>query len=92
MNYRILPIVNMNELERALKEEYNEEFDLARLLYDYDDMPNEACKEYHFRSDAELHYIADILDEDEVRQLRLVNEYFVKLFPEYLSVMIYSEY
>ena len=92
LDYRVLPIVDMYDLEASLKEAYNEEFDLARLFYDYDDMVNEACQEYHFKADIESSPMANILEEDELRQLKLVNTYLELYFPNYSSIMVYSHY
>ena len=85
MRYTVLPVVHADELNKALALQYQVEFDVRNLFWDY--FTNDTCMRLEYGDYPDN---ANFASADEVNELkrRVVCGFLRDIFPNYTEVII----
>ena len=87
MNYTLFPVINADELRRAVNQQYGVEIeDLADLLFP-SEYQNDSYK-YFYYDELEEYHGFPWEDEEEIRLTNLVKTYLKDTLPKYDAVLI----
>ena len=85
--YTMYPVVDADELERAVNQQFDCEISEIRNLLFGDDYQNDSYKLFDY-FDMEVYEGYDWQDEEEIRLRNLVRAYLQDTIPDYQAVLI----
>lgn len=88
MKYEILPVIDVHDLEDALKLQFDMDFDNdIRLFLFYDNFMNDCYKSFSFK-DLEEYKGFSWQDEEDISKKNAIKVFLKDLFPQYDSCII----